>query len=604
MATVAELYQQVLGRAPDPEGLAFWTKYAGSSVDPEEANAFVAAAKAEIAANQAAQASQSNITPTQVADFLKANPGLSDTQIAAAMDKYGVSPDVVAQATGLSTADVTARYQAAGGTGMMAGLTKQSPPPPPPIPSGGTATTTQPAAAPITGNAGQYGYQNGAPVLNATVAKSLLGNEFEKKIDIGENNQLGWGTNSKYQGQILTGAGLYGVRGTSEEVQKILAAGETFKQLQAQGKVISSTDPETGAVTYRIQSGIDPESGSPAYTDARNLFNTATREDEFNADDNIRKWQDYSAKLTDAAQKLGINPNQPMTNILNEVNTKDNRIAVVGRTQYWDPNQTGGIGGQGGPQHAAVVYQQSGDKLIPASTVETFNFQDPNTTKGFFGDIVSGIGDILSVPPITAALAAFGAPYLAGTLTSQFGLSDVAAKAISSSLIAGTTTGVITGDAEKALIAALMAGSGSYAVNSGLAGDALDKLGLGDYKETFGVLNTDQVAKLDEVKKSFGIPTTSTTTTTGTTTGTPTVPSMFNEAVDTAVTGGQQPGTFGQVGTGGFGTALPSVSDLTQSLVNAGFSPGTAANLAGATLAGVGAAGLGAASTEIGRAHV
>jgi hypothetical protein len=435
------------------------------------------------------------ITAQDVAAYLEANPGLSDAQIASLANQYGVSSSLLSEATGVPIAQIEQRAVAAGtpitagGTGMMTAA----------VP---TTTTQQPTSAPITGNAGQYGYQNGAPVLNATVAKNLLGNEFDKKIDIGENNQLGWGTNSKYQGQILTGVGLYGVRGSSEEVQKILSAGDTFKQLQQQGKVITQTDPETGTVNYIVQSGIDQESGSPVYKRVENLFVTDTGEEGSSGFANFQKWQDYSAKLTDAAQKLGINPNQPLTNLLNEVNAKDTRIAVVGRTQYWDPAKTNGVGGQGGPQHAAVVYQQVGDKLVPASTVQTFDFKDPNTTRGFFGDIIGSVAEIVSIPPISMALSAFGAPYLATTLTSQFGLSDVAAKTIANGLIAGTTTGVITGDAEKALIATLLASGGTYVTNSGVAGDALDKIGLGEYKSTLGLLNTEQVNQVQDVTKT------------------------------------------------------------------------------------------------------
>lgn len=47
MPTIEELYQTVLGRAPDPGGLAFWQSYVGPTVDPNEISAFVAAAQAE-----------------------------------------------------------------------------------------------------------------------------------------------------------------------------------------------------------------------------------------------------------------------------------------------------------------------------------------------------------------------------------------------------------------------------------------------------------------------------------------------------------------------------------------------------------------------------
>jgi hypothetical protein len=49
MATVEDLYRQVLGREPDPEGLAFWQNAFGNSVDPAEQASFMQAAQAELA---------------------------------------------------------------------------------------------------------------------------------------------------------------------------------------------------------------------------------------------------------------------------------------------------------------------------------------------------------------------------------------------------------------------------------------------------------------------------------------------------------------------------------------------------------------------------
>lgn len=47
--TVEELYTQVLGRAPDAEGLAYWKNAFGGSVDPAEQASFMQAAQAELA---------------------------------------------------------------------------------------------------------------------------------------------------------------------------------------------------------------------------------------------------------------------------------------------------------------------------------------------------------------------------------------------------------------------------------------------------------------------------------------------------------------------------------------------------------------------------
>lgn len=52
-------------------------------------------------------------TSEDIRGYLQANPGMSDTQIAAAMDQYKVTPAQMVAATGLSAADVNARYAAA-----------------------------------------------------------------------------------------------------------------------------------------------------------------------------------------------------------------------------------------------------------------------------------------------------------------------------------------------------------------------------------------------------------------------------------------------------------------------------------------------------------
>jgi hypothetical protein len=153
------------------------------------------------------------------------------------------------------------------------------------------------------------------------------------------------------------------------------------------------------------------------------------------------------------------------------------------------------------------------------------------------------------------------------------------------------TTGAISGSVEKGLIAGALAGGGTYLSESGALGNIFDTVGLGEYKSTLGI-PTGPLSTGGTTGGAVGG--------TGALTGAaPSVPSAFDQAVNTALTGGTQPGLFGQVGTGGFGTALPSVSDLTTALTTAGFSPGTAANIAGATLAGVGAAGLGTAATGL-----
>lgn len=80
-----------------------------------------------------------------------------------------------------------------------------------------------------------------------------------------------------------------------------------------------------------------------------------------------------------------------------------------------------------------------------------------------------------------------------------------------------------------------------------------------------------------------------------------TVPSAFDTAVNSALGGGSSLGSFGAVGTGGYMGAVPTAAETAAALTAAGFSPGTAANLAGMTQAGVGAgeAAAGLSATDV-----
>ena len=52
------------------------------------------------------------VTSQQIIDFLLANPGMSDAQIVAAMEQYGVSPAQMATAVGLPEGEVVSRVAA------------------------------------------------------------------------------------------------------------------------------------------------------------------------------------------------------------------------------------------------------------------------------------------------------------------------------------------------------------------------------------------------------------------------------------------------------------------------------------------------------------
>src|SRR4030042_5336 len=52
------------------------------------------------------------VTSADILGFLNANPGISDAEIVAAMEAYGVSPAQMAQAVGVTEGEVAARVAA------------------------------------------------------------------------------------------------------------------------------------------------------------------------------------------------------------------------------------------------------------------------------------------------------------------------------------------------------------------------------------------------------------------------------------------------------------------------------------------------------------
>jgi hypothetical protein len=68
------------------------------------------------------------------------------------------------------------------------------------------------------------------------------------------------------------------------------------------------------------------------------------------------------------------------------------------------------------------------------------------------------------------------------------GVSAAAQAAIGNAVMAGLTTGAITGDLEKAFLASVLAGGGTYLNQTGTLGSVFDSLGLGDFKEALGIV--------------------------------------------------------------------------------------------------------------------
>ena len=101
-------------------------------------------------------------------------------------------------------------------------------------------------------------------------------------------------------------------------------------------------------------------------------------------------------------------------------------------------------------------------------------------------DTKTDVGPLATIAAVGLSLAFPGAGAAIGSYLAPTASAAVQA-AVGSAALAGVSTGAITGDMDKALIAAALAGGGSYLNASGTLGEAFDSLGLGDFKDTFGI---------------------------------------------------------------------------------------------------------------------
>lgn len=240
-----------------------------------------------------------------------------------------------------------------------------------------------------TGSTGQYDYFKDAPILNANWAIKNMGEKNQIIPHLGQDSEFGWMTNSKYTETIARGPALYGVEfNNRNDIEKAIATEQGIKN---------------GTIIY------DSESGT--------YYNTRTGERaEVPKSDNERKGYvpetaNTLAKLQEAAQKVGLNPASYKSagDLFDALEKKtENFYQVVGRAINWDPKAAQNLGitqttsGRGGVNQVNAFYEKIGDKLIPIQA-KAFEFHDPNTSRGFFGDIAGGIASIPFVAEIASA---------------------------------------------------------------------------------------------------------------------------------------------------------------------------------------------------------
>ena len=395
------------------------------------------------------------------------------------------------------------------------------------------------------GTVGQYGYAYGVPILSATAADKLLGEDkvlgAARELQHGQGvaKELGADPNSKYAGRLATGAGIFGITGKTQDFKRY---GDVDKRIEQSGGIQTEVDKETGEETRGIYETYKNREGEEErrFTPISKLFETAERPSEgtyqSTAEDEYLKYQANKKSLLAGAKTLGIDPSKyPDLNSLYDAVNNDPKVKDVymwqGRTAGWDPKMAAALGVQttdinqrGVVNHAQVLYRREGDKLVPILDPKTgkplataFKFDDPNTSRGFVGDLLGNIGKILSLPPIAMAFGAAGG--LQGLLTGNLGVgagfgaaSPQFASAMASSWLNPSAVGSflnpgnLLGKAGESVLGQAAINTGLGALSAAMGGGNLSqslKAGLASGVGT-GVTGATNLALGDAAKSGLG----------------------------------------------------------------------------------------------------
>lgn len=239
------------------------------------------------------------------------------------------------------------------------------------------------------GTTGQYEYYNDAPVLSADFALKQVGDKNQSQSNFKGGTDFGWTLNSKYGAEIKRGPALFGINFSNrDDIEKAIE----FEQGLKSGAIYGAED---GYVQY------GPEGSK--YISAPKSDNTRQGYDPYG--------ENTLQKLQAAATQVGLDPSKFKSagDLYDAIEAKTNNLFLVtGRTIDWDPEVAKKLGitqttaGRGGVNHASVLYKQIGDKLVAIAPPKTFEFHDPNTSRGFIGDFAGSIASVPFLPEIAA----------------------------------------------------------------------------------------------------------------------------------------------------------------------------------------------------------
>jgi hypothetical protein len=325
---------------------------------------------------------------------------------------------------------------------------------------------------------------------------------FQDMVDEIGHQYVGADPHSKYQGVLAKGTGAFGVTASKDEISDFA---RIEKELNRLGGVQRQVDPETGSamdVVYVEQK--DPDNPKRTYkvpVTAEQFFAMQMAGDKYyGAEDPssvarfTRNFESKSAYdyYKDTKEQLDNIANQfvykdsskapqykDIKEAYNDLNDKTKDIYFwQGRTDTLDPSAAKTLGiddVKDNSKHVGIFYRAVNDKLIPEKVAGVFDFDDPNTTSGFFGDLFNNIMEVLSIKPISMALGAAmaGGPLAAATKSLAAALPSLPSGL--TSLLPEAFTNKITDE----MIARSIISSGIGALPAGTRG-------LDDFLKAFG----------------------------------------------------------------------------------------------------------------------
>jgi hypothetical protein len=178
--------------------------------------------------------------------------------------------------------------------------------------------------------------------------------------------------------------------------------------------------------------------------------------------------------------------------IINKTTGEPFRLPGGSRVGFLDPRG----------DYTRMGYQSSNIEGMVNFGVE---FDDQGNPMYFpvYEDTSSGIGKLLGTVAPFALMAIPGINTLAAKIGSAFVSNPVAAQSIGKGVLSGMTSGVITGDIEKALVTGLITGTGDYLIKSNTLGDTLKENNLGKVAEDFDLSVSESALGADPYSLNY-----------------------------------------------------------------------------------------------------